>query len=113
MNSSRRKIGIRRTYRQRPVQQVVAVYMVRDIHDVEFGVDLQQNALQGSDEVIVRTVIGGKCDDWIGHFFSAPGEFAGRNIVQRAAPCLIRRYRSDLYASRNDARTAVQAATAV
>ncbi len=63
VNRFRRKIFVRLAKRQRAIENIVGQNAVGNIHDVHFGIDVQNHTLQHSNQMVVRSVIRRQCDD--------------------------------------------------
>src|SRR5262249_5962226 len=66
-----RKVRIGRANSERAVEQVVGCNVVRDVNDVGFRIDFQDDALECANEVIVSAVVSRERNDWLGHRSSA------------------------------------------
>jgi len=73
MDSFRRKVGICRANRQRSVEKIKRRDVVRDVHDSYIGIDLQDYALQRSDQMVTGAVVGCERDDRVGQWVFSPG----------------------------------------
>ena len=80
MNGLGRKIFVCLADRQRSIQNVVRDDAVRDVHNGHIGIDAQDHALQNANEMIVRAVVCGECDD-------GPRQGCSRGSGRNASPC--------------------------
>src|ERR1700730_9039958 len=64
----RGKVGIGRANRQGSVEQIKRRDVVRDVHDGYVGIDLQNYALQRSDQMVVGSVVSCERDDRVGQW---------------------------------------------
>src|SRR2546429_325924 len=69
----RRKVGIRRANRQGPVEQIKSRDVVRHVHDGYIGIDLQDYALQRSDQMVVGAVVSCERNDRVGQWILSSG----------------------------------------
>ena len=69
----RRKVGIRRANRQRAVEQIEGRDVVRDVHDGHVGIDLEDDAFERANQMVVRAVISCQCNDRVGQWILSPG----------------------------------------
>src|SRR5882762_9738556 len=69
----RRKVGIRRANRQGSVEQIKRRDVVRDVHDGYVGIDLEDYALQRSDQMVVGAVVSCERNDRVGQWILSSG----------------------------------------
>ena len=105
VNRARRKIAICVGYGKRPVEDIERRDVMVDVHDSRGGVDRQDYALHGPDEVIARAKISGESNDGVWQRNSPfIAELRRRWMTQLT---LIENYRAGTTVSRMRARVAI------
>src|SRR5207248_7897625 len=79
VNGLRRKIGVRRADGQRAVEQIKGRDVVRDVHDGRIRIDLQNDALQRANQVVVDAVVRRQGNDRVGQ-----GALSSAKVVRLA-----------------------------
>jgi len=58
VNSTGREVRVDRSDGEGSIEEIIGRDVVRDVYDVCFGIDFQDYALEGSNEMVVGAVIG-------------------------------------------------------